>query len=180
LPHEIGHVLQYFYGQVIKPDSDDGWLAEHDPSVIAMNLLRHALDRDRKEEEEDEEDGLRVPGLFETVMYYLENRVQAYHGAISEEEISAYSDWKMSCGCIYPEAVDSASIASDYLKIRAAVESYPVNLRAQLAALFERRDKDIRTHTPPPLSVCHACSVPFASTTIGRNKDVNEAANEAM
>ena len=50
-----------------------------------------------------------------------------------------------------------ASVGADYLKIRAALESYPIDPYLQINELFVKRAKgNIRAMKTPPLSVCHA------------------------
>ena len=152
LPHEVGHILQQFYCHKIDPNIDDGWLAEHDPSVISLNLLLHALSHIK-------DDGLNVPGLFESVYLWLNTRVLKYREKISAADIAAYVDWKQSCGYVFPEAVQHASVASDYLKMRAAIEGYSIDIKEQLTHLFENRDKNIRSAERPPLDICHSHTI---------------------
>lgn len=58
--------------QVIVPDSDDGWLAEHDPSVCSLNLLAAALRPGLVAEDgvllDDE---FSLPGLLETALLWM-------------------------------------------------------------------------------------------------------------
>jgi hypothetical protein len=150
-PHEIGHVLQQLFHQVIKTVDDDGWLAEHDPSTIALNLLSEALRVPTSDEFSD------IPALFETTYLWLHSRVIEYHHheSVQVSELQEYQRWKSSCG-FHPPQISAASITADYAKIRAAVESYPLNLSDQLRTLYgDRRDCDIRTVDRPPLQACH-------------------------
>jgi hypothetical protein len=196
LPHEMGHVLQNAYKQVISPKADDGWLAEHDPSIISLNLLRRALmspaqqqlpasqqstgssccdegssSSDRSSSGGSvsilKDDGLSLPGLMETILLWFTNRTKVYHNRATSVEQAAYARWKSSCGYCSPAPdVDHASIACDYMKMRAAIESYPIDIGQQLRELFEYRVKDIRAGERPPIAMCHASTMEGIECTV--------------
>lgn len=162
--HEVGHILQNIYKQQTDSNVDDGWLAEHDPSVISMNLLSEALKIKSigigNEELILEDEFSTVPNLMDTCLLWLSQRTHHYHSheSVNQSNLQEYHQWKSSCGYSHPATVNSASVAADYLKIRAALESYPINLEDQLHELFVKRHEcNLRIEEQrPALHFCHA------------------------
>jgi hypothetical protein len=180
--HEIGHVLQNIYKQQTDSNLDDGWLVEHDPSVISMNLLSEALKiksmgvDDQLQILEDEFSA--VPCLLETCLLWLSQRTHRYHSheSVTQTHFKDYHQWKSSCGYDIPSTVNSASVAADYLKIRAALESYPINLEDQLHELFVKRSEcNLRDEgRQPSINFCHTWNAYPLSLENGPQEDGRE------
>lgn len=170
-PHEVGHVLQNIYLQQIDHNCDDGWLAEHDPSVLSLNLLAESLKLSSLGDNHVILDEFsEVSCLLESCVLWLAKRTHHYHNheSITESNLMDYHQWKSSCGYHHPVSVGSASVAADYLKIRAALESYPLDLSQQLRALFVKRSqcsiRDDEYH--PQLGDCHVRDAYFTPTSV--------------
>lgn len=140
------HLLQGCCNQVIQSGDDAGWLAEHDPSIASFNILAHALGQPNTDDE------FTIPGLLETVRLWSAERVIQLHTSdhVTAAHVEGYHRWRASCGYESPD-VDFASIAADYVKLRAAVEAFPIDPAMQLDALFNGRTGDIRSQPRPPL-----------------------------
>jgi hypothetical protein len=97
---------------------------------------------------------------METCLLWLSQRTHRYHfhESMTPSHFQDYHQWKSSCGYIHPTTVNSASVAADYLKIRAALESYPIDLETQLHELFVKRSEcNLRDEgRQPTLEHCHA------------------------
>jgi len=98
-----------------------------------------------------DEDLFNIPGLIETVRLWMAERALKFHNSehVSAETIAGYTRWRQSGGYENP-CVDSASVGADYLKIRSALEAFPIDPSLQLAALFCDRTGDIRQQQRPP------------------------------
>ena len=120
MPHEVCHILQGVVGQVIAPDADDGWLAEHDPSVCALNLLQYCLSSTSHDHQHPNEqqrqpppqpptttttsdndecnDEYDIPGLFESCKLWLSERTNEIAKSLGEDAGKEYIKWRESMG----------------------------------------------------------------------------------
>ncbi len=147
-PHEICHLIQVACGHVIRVEGDPaGWLAEHDPSVMCLNLLHAVL-----AEPSTGEDEFDLPGLVNTCVLWYAERIILFHARMQPTEIEGYRRWRRSMGFDDP-CIDAASVATDYLKVRAGLDAYPLAIEQQMIALFGGdRTGDVRSLPRPPVA----------------------------
>ena len=97
------------------------------------------------------EDEFCIDGLFETVYMWFLRRVSNFHEKISSPDvIIGYNKWRRSSGYVSPELF-LASIDTDYCKIRASVEAFPIDAAEQLRVFFENRSGNICDMPRPDL-----------------------------
>lgn len=83
-----------------------------------------------------------------------------------QQRLVRWLGFQWSGGLAAPSDVDLGEVA-DYLKMRTAVEAFPLPCGAQLAALLHNRSGSVRDHPAPPVA------------TAGAYRTLDELASEA-
>jgi hypothetical protein len=138
LPHEIIHLLQLAANQTFGSGEENGWLAENDPSICCLNLLKFILIQN------DIYDEYNVEGLFEAAYMWMAERIIMFHNKLSSpaDAVIGYKNWRESCGYVSP-GLDT-DIETDYCKVRASLEAFPIDAAFQLSGLFQNRSGHLR------------------------------------
>lgn len=164
--HETMHCFQSFTGQ--KDSTPGSWSAEHDASVVALNLLHSIVGESRNDA------NTTFPlGIVELVGIWVEMDVNYISSLLDPDCEEKYVAWRDSFGSIPPiyASLEGDDPFVNFCKERLALDAYTgsKNLGQQLTSIFgrSRMNCDIsqslvsmnEENTPPPYPPTNYCTI---------------------